>query len=308
MHQSSVIDTLPFHDVTLADRDDIMAVTLHSGRRNCNLSIANLLGWQFLLHTKVCILPDTALFQYHIDGWSAYFISSSTLPCNGIIEALRRHAADEGNALRIIALEDTWAEELMGRYPQAEMEPVRNRYDYIYLREQLEQLEGKQLKAKRNHVNKFLSEHSAYRYCDLTPALFDQCLDLAQMWRTTTLHDNPTYGDTLESEHIMLERLFKYWDQLPLSGGAIFVDEELVAFTCGSPVTNDTFDVCIEKANRHIDGAFNIINQQFVKHLPPQYKYINREEDMGLEGLRKAKLSYHPHILLSYNTITIPRP
>lgn len=70
-------------------------------------------------------------------------------------------------------------------------------------------------------------------------------------------------------------------------------------------MTHDTFDVCVEKANRRIDGAFNIINQQFADHLPEQYVYLNREEDMGLEGLRKAKLSYHPHILLSYNNVTI---
>ena len=80
----------------------------------------------------------------------------------------------------------------------------------------------------------------------------------------------------------------------------------MVAFTYGAAVTHDTFDVCVEKADRTVDGAFNIINQQFAAHLPEQYVYVNREEDMGLEGLRKSKLSYHPHQLLSYNIVTIP--
>ena len=71
-------------------------------------------------------------------------------------------------------------------------------------------------------------------------------------------------------------------------------------------MTHDTFDVLVEKADRTVDGAFNIVNQQFATHLPEQYVYINREEDMGLEGLRKSKLSYHPHELLSYNIVTIP--
>ena len=79
----------------------------------------------------------------------------------------------------------------------------------------------------------------------------------------------------------------------------------MVAFTYGTAVTTDTFDVCVEKADRHVEGAFAIINQQFAEHLPEQYIYINREEDMGLAGLRKAKLSYHPAILLSYNVVKI---
>ena len=102
-----------------------------------------------------------------------------------------------------------------------------------------------------------------------------------------------------------MENVFTHWQQLDAIGGSIFVDGRMVAFTYGAPVTHDTFDVCVEKANRRIDGAFNIINQQFADHLPEQYVYLNREEDMGLEGLRKSKLSYHPHILLSYNNVTI---
>ena len=79
----------------------------------------------------------------------------------------------------------------------------------------------------------------------------------------------------------------------------------MVAFTYGAAVTHDTFDVCVEKADRNVDGAFNIINQQFAAHLPEEFVYLNREEDMGLEGLRKSKLSYHPHTLLSYNNVII---
>jgi hypothetical protein len=79
----------------------------------------------------------------------------------------------------------------------------------------------------------------------------------------------------------------------------------MVAFTYGSAVTNDTFDVCVEKADRNVEGAFSVINQQFCAHLPEQFTYVNREEDMGLEGLRKAKLSYHPDILLTYNVVTM---
>ena len=102
-----------------------------------------------------------------------------------------------------------------------------------------------------------------------------------------------------------METIFSNWDALGMIGGSIFVDGCMVAFTYGAAVTTDTFDVCVEKADRHVEGVFAIINQQFAEHLPEQYIYLNREEDMGIPGLRQAKLSYHPEILLTYNVVHI---
>ena len=110
---------------------------------------------------------------------------------------------------------------------------------------------------------------------------------------------------TMQAEHRVMETVFEHWEALGMAGGCIFVDGSMVAFTYGSAVTTDTFDVCVEKADRQLEGAFTIINQQFAEHLPEQFLYVNREEDMGLPGLRQAKLSYHPEILLSYNVVHI---
>ena len=104
-----------------------------------------------------------------------------------------------------------------------------------------------------------------------------------------------------------METIFSNWDALGMISGSIIVDGRMVAFTYGSAVTNDTFDVCVEKADRHVEGAFAIINQQFAEHLPEHYIYLNREEDMGIPGLRRAKLSYHPEILLTYNVVHITK-
>ena len=104
-----------------------------------------------------------------------------------------------------------------------------------------------------------------------------------------------------------METIFSNWDALGMTGGSIFVDGRMVAFTYGAAVTTDTLDVCVEKADRHVEGAFAIINQQFAEHLPEQYIYLNREEDMGIPGLRQAKLSYHPEILLTYNVVHITK-
>lgn len=298
--------TLAFKPLTIDLKNSIQAVTLNAGRRNCNFTFANLIGWQFLFDTEVCLMPGIVIFRYMFNHRQpAYFISSSSLPSTYIIEKLRNRTADKGLPLTLIAVEDDWAAQLKEQYGDTiTVEPLRNSYDYIYRRDELELMQGKNLKAKRNHVNKFLSEHPDYEYRELTPEHFDECRRLQVLWNEEIHHDNPWYGNTIESEHRMIETVFANWSELDILGGAIFVDGKMIAFSFGAAVTNDTFDTCVEKADRNISGAFSIINQQMAQHLPPQFRYINREEDMGLEGLRKSKTSYHPDRLLSYNIIT----
>ena len=139
-------------------------------------------------------------------------------------------------------------------------------------------------------------------YQPLIPEFFDQCRLLTDKWKEDRDSD-----DTIVAERRVMETVFAHWDALDMIGGCIFIDGRMVAFTYGAAVTTDTIDVCVEKADRNVDGAFSIINQQFAEHLPDQFVYVNREEDMGLPGLRKAKMSYHPEILLSCNIVKITR-
>ena len=301
-------ESLTFHPLTPDDRKRVQAVTLGSGRRNCNFNFANLIGWQFWYNTEVCICHEVVVFRFNLEGRRAYMLCSASAPSAGLLELLCHDAATAGAPLLILNMEDEPAAAVKALMPErVTVEPRRNQYDYIYRREDLAKLKGGSLKAKRNHVNKFLSIYPDFEYRPLEPSLFDECRRLARTWRTEveeSQHDSD-YELTADAEARAMENVFTHWQQLDVIGGSIFVDGRMVAFTYGAPVTHDTFDVCVEKANRRIDGAFNIINQQFVDHLPEQYVYLNREEDMGLEGLRKSKLSYHPHILLSYNNVTI---
>ena len=301
-------ESLTFHPLTPDDRKRVQAVTLGSGRRNCNFNFANLIGWRFWFNTEVCICHEVVVFRFNLEGRRAYMLCSASAPSASLLELLCHDAATAGAPLLILNMEDEPAAAVKALMPErVTVEPRRNQYDYIYRREDLAKLKGGSLKAKRNHVNKFLSIYPDFEYRPLEPSLFDECRRLARTWRTEveeSQHDSD-YELTADAEARAMENVFTHWQQLDAIGGSIFVDGRMVAFTYGAPVTHDTFDVCVEKANRRIDGAFNIINQQFADHLPEQYVYLNREEDMGLEGLRKSKLSYHPHILLSYNNVTI---
>lgn len=313
---------LSFHNITVADREAYQAVSLRSGRRNCNFTFANLIGWQFWFKTELCIIPPSpagtpptlggelgsVVLRFTLDGERAYMLCAAGTPC---CELLRAICDDCGGRLTLLGLEDEAAQQLQQNACREGIdiivEPQRNQYDYIYRRADLAALQGGKLKAKRNHVNKFRAEYPDFEYRELTPEMFDECRRLATIWREERGDNNPEYGDTIAAEHRVMENVFANWEALGMLGGSIWLGNKMVAFTYGAAVTDDTIDVCVEKADRSIDGLFSVINQQFAAHLPERYIYLNREEDMGLEGLRKAKLSYHPEILLTYNVVSFRR-
>ena len=297
---------LNFHTLTIADRAAVQAVSLEAGRRNCNFSIANLVGWQFWYRTEVCVLPDAVVLRFSLDGDRAYMLCMKGTPSCELLQAL---CEDSGQSLTLLGLEDEAALQLQQnacrKGVNIQVEQRRDQYDYIYRREDLASLHGGKLQAKRNHVHRFQAAHPDFEYRPLEPSLFDECRRVAADWHDGKQHDNPVYGDTIEVERHAMETIFAHWDELGMLGGSIFLDGRMVAFTYGGAVTADTFDVCVEKAELGIEGAFSIINQQFCAHLPEHYIFVNREEDMGLSGLRQAKLSYHPVELLTFNVVHI---
>ena len=297
--------TLAFHPLTLIDREAMQAVTLPSGRRNCNYNCANLVGWKFLFGTEVCVLEKAVVLRYTFDGQRAYMVCTSEALSQELIEALLEDSKGDfsdgtecGAAMTLIGLEDSQVPQLSGFL--ISVESIRDRYDYIYCRTDLATLHGKHLDGKRNHIRRFRTQHPDFEYRPLMPEFFDECRRLTEIWQ-----EEKGGNDTIHAEKQVMETIFSNWDALGMIGGSIFVDGRMVAFAYGSAVTTDTFDVCVEKADRHVEGAFAIINQQFAEHLPEQYVYLNREEDMGIPGLRQAKLSYHPEILLTYNAVHI---
>ena len=257
------------------------------------------------------MLENAVVLRYTFDGQRAYMVCTlETLS----LELIQELLDDSNGDLTLIGLEDSQvvqlstlrstSSRLQGKNSQlsTNIEPVRDQYDYIYRRTDLATLHGKHLDAKRNHIHRFRAEHPDFEYRPLTTESFDECRRLTEIWQ-----EEKGGSDTINAEKQVMETIFSNWDALGMIGGSIFVDGRMVAFTYGSAVTTDTFDVCVEKADRHVEGAFAIINQQFAEHLPEQYIYLNREEDMGIPGLRQAKLSYHPEILLSYNVVHITK-
>lgn len=172
----------------------------------------------------------------------------------------------------------------------------RDLFDYVYDGESMRELKGRKNVKKRNHINYFKKEYEGrYEYRLLDEKDFDACLELVQEW-TSNKEENNAVDEEMEEELIGIKKLFENYsvlkDKLKIAG--IFIDGKLEAFTMGEYINPNMALIHIEKANPVIRGLYPFINQQFLVHEFSDAEFVNREEDLGIEGLRKAKLSYHP--------------
>jgi len=166
--------------------------------------------------------------------------------------------------------------------------PDRDNYDYVYLSEDLIHLKGRKFQKKRNHINKFISLYE-YSYEPISESNIEECIVTEMKWvasRQKTIGINEEKSSVIEA--------FKNFDALNIVGGALRVEGKIEAFSVGELLNPDMAVIHIEKANIEYQGIYAMINQQFAAHCWNNVTYINREEDMGLPGLRKAKLSYNP--------------
>ena len=183
--------------------------------------------------------------------------------------------------------------EMFGDIFQVEYD--RDSADYVYEREKLAALSGKKLHGKRNHINRFKDNHQ-WSYEKLNDENQLEALAMLMEWKM----QNCAPEDLEKHEEICVSKnSLIYYKELGLVGGILRADGKIVGLSLGEPAVNpDTFVVHIEKAFPDVQGAYPMINQQFVLHEMEGFTYVNREEDMGEEGLRKAKMSYRPAFML----------
>lgn len=288
---------IPFKPITIHDREIITSFTYNSNLRNCDFSFANMCSWRFLYDSEFAVVEDKLLIRFFIeDHRPAYMVPLGTGDMKHSIELLEADASSLGHTLCILGVTPDTKEKIEKLFPEEfKFIAERDYFDYIYLRDNLVGLVGKKYQSKRNHINRFRQEYDNYRYTPITRDMVPKCLELETKWCVE--------NDCRENEDLMNERRsltfsLQHMDELGIIGGAIWIGNEIVAFSFGAPITNDTFGVHVEKADTEVDGAYAVINQEFASHIPEEYIYVNREEDLGISGLRKAKLSYHPAILL----------
>lgn len=177
---------------------------------------------------------------------------------------------------------------------QFSYEEDRDCFDYVYDAEKLRRLSGKKYHKKKNHLNAFLREYKErYEYRSLDETNLEEILDLYGRWERQ--HQDKDRYHTVETELKGMQKIVHNYQKLSCKMGGIYIDGRLEAFSIGSYIPSiKCAYIHMEKADIRYPGLYTLINQQFLQHAFSEAKYVNREDDLGQEGLRKAKMSWHP--------------
>ena len=282
----------------LEDKEVITPYFLKAPSRSCERTFVNVYLWSRHYKVKYAIIEDALIFRNEGDnGDELSFAYPAGEPENvkRALEYLMEYSREKGHPFCLYNVTPEMFAQLDCWYPgRFEVEYNRDYADYVYETEKLATLAGKKLHGKRNHINKFKTLYPDWSYEALSDDNVEECFQMALKWRNQNGCDDDSEKNAEMCVTLNSLRLYK---ELGLKGGVLRADGRIVAFTVGEPLCDDTFVVHIEKAFPDVEGAYPMINQQFVQHECMDYKYVNREEDTGAEGLRKAKLSYRPAFL-----------
>ncbi|MDR0743184.1 MAG: phosphatidylglycerol lysyltransferase domain-containing protein [Tannerella sp.] len=295
---------LSFKPITVEDKETIRAFTLQGDLPNCDYAFANMCSWSFLYESKYAVMDGFLFVRFYVEEKGrkhlAYMFPAGNGDLKAAIERLEQDAEEMEYTLLILGVTPDSKNKMNALFPDSFTYIMeRDYFDYIYLREDLVALKGKKFQPKRNHINKFKKRYE-YTYLPVTPDVVCQCMEVERIWCKA----NPEGKDRQDLAHESISMTFamQHFEELGLTGGAILVEGKIIAFTYGSPINRRTFGIHVEKADVRYEGVFSVINQEFASRIPPQYTYINREEDLGIAGLRKSKLSYNPVLLLEKNS------
>lgn len=295
------MEEILFRRPELEDREKIQRYFDKYPSRNCERTFVNAYLWSRHYGVTFAIVENTLVFKMEHYGCSFTYPLGEESDVKRALEILMQYAREKGVEFRLHNVSASQYEKLDGLYPgKYEIEYHRDVADYVYETEKLASLSGKKLSPKRNHINKFKSTYENWSYESMSKENLEECFQMALEWRNENGCDE---DHDKNSEMCVTLNALRLFEELHLTGGVLKIDGKVIAFTIGEPVCKDTFVVHIEKAFADIQGAYPMINQQFVQHECMEYSYINREDDAGSEGLRKAKLSYRPIFLIEKGTV-----
>jgi hypothetical protein len=291
-----------FRPVELSDAAEISPLLWRYQPEISELTFTNLFIWQEYYRINWCLEGEHLLVLCQSADGICYALEPVGPPPRAelALRLLRWLQTAMGVESPRMERADTRFVAELGDDPRFSISPAREHFDYLYSTQDLIHLEGRNYHSKRNFINTFKGSYT-FRYAELTNEYVKDCLDFQEEW--CTLH-RCAEDMGLLGEWSAIRRALENLGELNLRGGIITVDGKVQAFTLGEKLNNETVVVHIEKANPQMRGLYAVINQQFCQHAWADVAYINREQDLGEEGLRQAKLSYHPTRLIEKFTIT----
>lgn len=296
-------------EIELSDRKQVNDLLCASGCHGADYSFANLYIWRHAYKPVFCTKGQRIIVGMPHDKLYAYPKGAGDLRPS--MEFLLDEAHKNNHKLKIRGLTDKTLEEFLPLYGNSfEITEDRDSADYIYTADKLTNLPGRKLSSKRNHINKFLRNgswefHPVVAASCASRSSFDlpegQVASLAEAKAFVNEFYQEKADPELKEESLAIKEMFDNYESLGFLGGLLYQNEQPVAFTAGTRLDDEVFDIHFEKALPGVEGAYPMVNREFARLVVetiPEISHFNREEDMGIPGLRKAKESYHPDILL----------
>lgn len=261
---------------------------------NCEYTFGNIFVWSTAYRTKICRYKDFLMCRWGKDSEFMYSLPIGKGDFKDAVNQIILNAESNGVTPVIYGVTSNYKKLLDEHFDGKFNYKFDEGYnDYIYSTEKMANLSGKKYHSKRNHITNFKKNNPDWTFEILNENNIPECIDLHTKWINNHADDEDY---SFEFEAVLTA--FEHYDKLGFTGGLIRVQGEVIAFTFGERHSDELFVTHFEKAPADVQGAYTIINQEFTKNCLMDFEFVNREEDLGLEGLRKAKQSYNPEIFL----------
>ena len=291
---------IDFQPLVLEKKEEYDRYLMTCGERGCEYSFANLYMWG---RQKAAFYADQLVFFSQFDRKSVYLFPVGPGNRKEALDAVISDSKKRGIPCRLTGLLHDDCALLEQLYPgQFRYHFDRDSFDYVYAIEDLVGLKGRRFQRKRNHLNRFRDTHPDHRLEPIADENLTAVEEMVDTWYTLRLQDNP-HGD-YKMEQAAIRKALRHRQTLGMEGLILIDEGRITAMTMGSRLSEDTFDIHFEKALDTADGTYAAINQGFAQYLQEKYpalRWLNREDDMGIEGLRKAKMSYCPDHMVEKN-------
>lgn len=279
-----ITNKIQWKEIELSDRE-LFEKTGENSEGIAMFGFASLFFWKEYYKTAYAMVKGNIVCRGLSDKRNCVVYFPRGLNCN-IKETIEEIAADCDGNLRFLPLTQVTAEKISSVFPNAKITLLDGKCEYVYNQKDLAELAGKKYHAKRNHIAKFDKNHP-YEYIEIKESNIDILAECAE-------HLYNIIENSPEDEYCAIKCAIKHFPHLNLRAAVIKVDGKYAAYSIGSEINGNTADIHFEKADRSFEGSYAKINNCFAKYGWADMEFLNREEDLGIEGLRKAKLSYYP--------------